>query len=183
MDSLQGHLLLASPHLVDPNFVHTVVFLIQHNDEGALGVVLNRPTSKTVRELWEQVGETPCECGRPIYLGGPVSGPLMALHTRDGLAELEIVPGVYFAARKQNLDEIVRQDEECYRVFIGHAGWGPGQLESELEQGAWRSVPATASDIFDEADDLWLRLLRRAEGALLPEILHIKHVPPDPSMN
>jgi putative transcriptional regulator len=183
MESLQGHLLLASPHLADPNFAHTVVLLIQHSDNGALGLVLNRPTSKTVRELWHQVGEEPCECTRPVYLGGPVSGPLMALHTRDALAELEILAGLYFAARKQNLDQLVRQDEEAYRVFIGHAGWGPGQLESEIEQGAWRSVLASPADVFDEADDLWLRLLRRADGLLLPELLGIKHVPPDPSLN
>jgi putative transcriptional regulator len=183
MESLQGHLLLASPHLQDPNFVRTVVLLIQHNDDGALGVVINRPTSKTVRELWQQVGEDACESSQPVYLGGPVSGPLMALHTRDALAELEIVPGLFFAARKQNLDQLVQEDEQSYKLFIGHAGWGPGQLEGEIEEGAWRSVPASPQDVFDEADDLWTRLSRRAEGALLPEMLHIKHIPPDPSLN
>jgi putative transcriptional regulator len=183
METLEGRLLLASPQLSDPNFARAVVLLIQHNDDGALGLVLNRPTSKTISELWRQVGEAPCESHRPVHLGGPVSGPLMAVHTRDGLAEMEIVPGVFFAARKPNLDQLVHQDEDYYKVFIGHAGWGPGQLEGEIEQGAWRSMDATPHDIFDEADDLWMRLLRRAEGAVLPEMLHIKHVPPDPSLN
>ena len=183
MESLEGHLLLASPQLSDPNFAHAVVLLIQHNDDGALGLVLNRPTSKTVAELWQQVGEGACPSQQPVHLGGPVSGPLMALHTIDDLAELEVLRGVFFAAKKPHLDALVSQDEELYKVFIGHAGWGPGQLEGEIEQGAWQSTPATAVDVFDDADDLWQRLLHRAQGAVLPALLKIKHVPPDPSMN
>jgi putative transcriptional regulator len=183
MESLEGQLLLASPQLLDPNFAHAVVLLIQHNDDGALGLVLNRPTSKTVRELWQQVGEQACASQQPVYLGGPVSGPLMALHTLDGLAEIEIIQGVFFAAKKPNLDQLVGQHEELYKVFIGHAGWGPGQLESELEQGAWQTTPATPVDVFDEADDLWQRLVDRARGATLPAMLKIKHIPPDPAMN
>ena len=110
MESLEGQLLLASPQLLDPNFVRTVVLLVEHNDMGALGLVINRPTGKTVQELWKQVGESPCESQQPVHLGGPVSGPLMAIHTADGLAEMEIAEGVFFAAKKQNLDELVRRD-------------------------------------------------------------------------
>ena len=109
MDSLQGHLLLASEDLADPNFARSVVLLIEHNEQGALGVILNRPTSKTVRELWREVSQVPCDSQRPVCLGGPVSGPVMALHTMAALAELEIISGVYFAAKKQHLDELVRQ--------------------------------------------------------------------------
>ena len=182
MDSLEGRILVASAELLDPNFVHTVVLLIEHNDGGALGLVLNRPTSKTVGELWQQVGQPDCESRQPVHLGGPVSGPLMALHTHDGLAETEVVAGVYFAAKKQNLDELVRLDG-VYKVFIGHAGWGPGQLESEIEQGAWRIASVTSADVFDDAEDLWQRLLRRADASSLPVMLGIKHVPSDPSLN
>jgi putative transcriptional regulator len=182
MDSLDGRILVASPQLLDPNFVHTVVLLIEHNDSGALGLVLNRPTSKTVAELWQQVGQADCESRQPVHLGGPVSGPLMALHTTDDLAEMEVVAGVFFAAKKQNLDELVHQ-EGPYKVFIGHAGWGPGQLESEIEEGAWRTTSATLADVFDDADDLWQRLLQRADASSLPAMLGIKHVPLDPSLN
>ncbi len=182
MESLEGQLLLASPQLVDPNFVRTVVLLVQHNDEGAFGLVINRPTGKTVQELWKQVGESPCENRQPVHLGGPVSGPLMAIHAADGLAEMEIIEGVYFAAKKQNLDELVRR-EVPFKVFVGHSGWGPGQLEGEIEQGAWRVLPAKQADVFDPADDLWQRLMQRALTGILPEMLGIKHVPPDPSLN
>jgi putative transcriptional regulator len=182
MESLEGQFLIASPKLLDPNFVRTVVLLVEHNDMGALGLVINRPTGKTVQELWKQVGESPCESQLPVHLGGPVSGPLMALHTTEDLAEMEIVSGVYLAAKKQNLDALVRCDQR-FKLFVGNSGWGPGQLESEIEQGAWRTVAAKLEDVFDPADDLWMRLMRRAVAGVLPEMLGIKHVPIDPSLN
>jgi len=182
MESLEGQLLLASPQLLDPNFVRTVVLLVQHNDMGALGLVINRPTGKTVQELWKQVGESHCENQQPVHLGGPVSGAVMAVHSAGDLSESEIVTGVFFAEKKQNLDALVRRDER-FKIFVGHAGWGPGQLESEIEQGAWRTIPARLEDVFDAADDLWQRLMRRAAAGMLPEMLGIKHIPVDPSLN
>ena len=77
MESLEGQLLVATPQLMDPNFARTLVLLIQHTDEGALGVVVNRPLGKTIQELWREVGSAPCHSRQPIYLGGPVPGPLM----------------------------------------------------------------------------------------------------------
>jgi putative transcriptional regulator len=183
METLEGNLLLASPKLQDPNFVQTVVLLIEHNDQGAIGLVLNRPTSKTVQELWSQVGQSGCESRQPVHLGGPVSGPLMAVHTVASCGEVEVVPGVFVAAKKKNLDQLVHQHDQIYRVFIGHAGWGPGQLEAEMAQKAWLAVPATAERVFAEAEDMWQRLVKQLDNYFFPKLLHIKHVPPDPSMN
>jgi putative transcriptional regulator len=177
-------LLLASPQLLDPNFAKSVVLLIEHNEQGALGVVLNRPTSKTVRELWQELGQPPCQSQRPVCLGGPVSGPLMAVHAAAELAEVEIVAGAYFSAKKQHLDQLVqRPDGTLVKLFVGHAGWGPGQLEAEIEQGAWHSMPATAENIFDEDPDLWQRLMQSLRGTELPALLKIKHIPADPRVN
>lgn len=183
MDSLEGHFLFASPRLMDNNFVHTVVLLIQHNDQGALGVVINRPTTKTVKELWKEVGKSPCKSELPVYLGGPVAGPLMALHNDESLAEIEVAPGVYFAAKKPNLDSLVLHGKEKFKMFVGHAGWGPGQLESELEEGAWLTMPATAEYVFYDGSDLWEQVSRQLHASMLVEVLKIKHVPDDPSMN
>ena len=182
MESLEGQLLLASPQLLDPNFVRTVILLVEHNDMGALGLVINRPTGKTVQELWKQVGEAACASQEPVYLGGPVQGPLMAIHTSGSLAEMQIAEGVFFAAKKQNLDELVRCDDR-FKIFVGNSGWGPGQLEGEIAEGAWKAVPAKLEDVFDVSDDLWLRLMHRAMAGVLPEMLGIKHVPSDPSLN
>jgi putative transcriptional regulator len=185
MDSLEGRLLVASPHLQDANFVRTVVLIVQHNDEGALGVVVNRPTSKLVQELWEEIGQSACPSAEPVFLGGPVSGPIMAVHAHESLAELEVLPGLFFAAKKANLDQLVAQDEHLYRIFVGHSGWGPGQLEGELEVGAWLTTPATAEYVFyDHADgDLWAEVSKQIGHSLLQGMLGIKEVPEDPSLN
>lgn len=182
MKSLSAHFLVSSPQLVDPNFLHTVVLLIQHTEE-ALGLVLNRPTSKTVEELWKEVGELPCLVEGHVHLGGPVPGPIMSVHANQFFAELEIVPGVFFAAKKDNLDELVLQMDDPMRIFLGHAGWGPGQLENELDEGAWQTMPATAEYIFYDGTDLWETVRRKIAGTTLKSILNIEHVPDDPSMN
>ena len=183
MESFEGHLLLASSRLLDPNFLKTVILLIQHGDQGALGLVVNRPTSKMVKELWREVGPARCQSEQPVHLGGPVSGPLMAVHTSTSLAEVEILPGVFFAAKKNNLDQLVRQEDHPFKVFIGHAGWGPGQLESELQQGAWLTTPATAEYIFHHGTDLWEEVSKCVGKSMLQSMLKIKHVPEDPSAN
>ena len=183
MESLEAHLLVASPELLDPNFVKTVILMVQHNEQGALGLVLNRPTSKMVKEMWKEVGQSPCESYEPVHLGGPVSGPLMSVHTDTAMAEIEIMPGVYFAARKKNLDLLVRQHEHAYKIFIGHAGWAAGQLENEIAAGGWLTTPATAEFILYEGEDLWDEVSKQIASATLQSMLHIKHVPKDPSMN
>ncbi|HTN75997.1 MAG TPA: YqgE/AlgH family protein [Pirellulaceae bacterium] len=75
MDSLRGHFLVGSPHLSDRNFYRSVVLMVQHDAEGALGVNLTRPTDTTVADIWQQACDRPSDCQRPIYLGGPVNGP------------------------------------------------------------------------------------------------------------
>ena len=183
MESLEGQLLIASPQLLDPNFVKTVLLMIQHDQEGAFGLVLNRPISKTVQELWREVGSSPCNNTQPIHLGGPVPGPLMSLHANRDLAEVEVISGVFFAAKKPHLDAIVLDETSLGKVFVGHSGWGPGQLENEIEEGAWRSAPATPEIVFSQVDNLWETVLRRIGHAVLQSMLQIKDIPPDPSVN
>jgi putative transcriptional regulator len=183
MESLEGQLLVASPQLVDPNFARSLVLLIQHSQEGALGVVVNRPLGKTIQELWREVGSAPCHSRQPVYLGGPVPGPLMSLHTKPTLAEAEPTSGVFFAAKKQHLDELVLTEEPAYKVFVGHAGWGAGQLESEFHQGAWRTLPATAEYVFSTDESLWETVFRQLGQAMLKSMLNVKELPPDPTVN
>ncbi len=183
MESLKGHFLVASPHLLDPNFVRTVVLLMHHNEEGAFGVVLNRPTESTLKELWSKVGETSCDSDEQVHLGGPVTGPLMAVHTDESLAEMEIVPGVYFAAQRDHLEELVKQHEHPFRFFVGHSGWGGGQLEDELKQGAWLTTPATPDFIFYGSDDLWRKVTQHIGRTILTSALRLKGLPQDPSAN
>jgi putative transcriptional regulator len=183
MTSLQGHLLIASPRLKDPNFRHTVVLLIQHNEEGALGVILNRPLSATIKEVWDKVSDEPCASEEPLRFGGPCEGPLMALHTRQTLAETEVIPGVFLGVEPEKLARLVAKAKAKVRFFAGYAGWAAGQLESELSQGSWFTVPAGPEHVFYKEADLWKKLTRSMASSTLFEALKIKHVPDDPSLN
>ena len=185
MKSLKGHFLVASPHMEDPNFSQTVVLLVQHNEDGAFGVVLNRPADSTLKDLWEKVTQEPCEIEQHVHVGGPVAGPLMALHADGSLAETEqeVVPGVYFAVEREHLEKLVRQQQQPLRIFVGHSGWGGGQLEKELEQGAWLTMPASLEYVFYDELDLWKKVTHRIGESMLTSALKIKHVPLDPSVN
>lgn len=183
MDSLSGMFLAASPRLADPNFARAVILIVQHGEEGALGIVLNRPSSHRVEEVWRQVGGGECAIDQPLGIGGPVPGPLVAVHGDAELSEREILPGVHFASQRTALERLVEHPSVPVRLFSGYSGWGAGQLEAELREGAWLTAPATAELVFFEGDDLWKDVV----SSISSEILHargdIKHVPPEPWHN
>lgn len=183
MQSLRAHLLVASPQLPDENFYRTVVLLIQHNEEGAFGVVLNRPTSVTVADVWSGVGDEPCDSAEPINLGGPVEGPLLALHEEEACSEGEVLPGVYMATQKEFLRRIVSQKNCRYRLFSGYAGWAGGQLERELKVGGWLTTPAKPQHIFVSGEELWKDVADDIGREILGPLAKTKHVPSDPTLN
>jgi len=182
MPSLKGHLLIAAPQLFDPNFQGTVVLLIEHNEDGAFGVVLNRPSDTTVQEVWEQVGQEPTDSLETIHVGGPVPGPLLALHDAGPLSESEVMPGIHLSTQRDALDQLVRSRAE-FRLFSGYAGWGGGQLETELTQGGWLTRQANGDYIFYRQDDLWERVTKDITDEVLRPVLKATHVPRDPSCN
>jgi putative transcriptional regulator len=183
MKSLQGHLLIASPKLLDPNFFRSVVLMVQHDEQGAMGIVLNRPLEVSIRKAWKQVSETPCAAKGYIHQGGPVDGPLIVLHTDDTFSEVEVADGVHFCTDRDSVEQIVWQAEGPMKFFVGYAGWGPGQLEDEMEEGSWLTLPASSTQIFDGGEEQWLTLMRTVTtGGLFPNI-NPKCIPEDPSMN
>jgi putative transcriptional regulator len=184
MKSLQGHLLVASPHLPDPNFYRTVVLMVQHHEQGALGLVLNRPSQSSIREVLAQATDVECQTDELVGVGGPIAGPLMAVHGLRACSESEIFSGVYFATQRDHLLQIVQQQLPPYRIFSGYAGWGGGQLESELEVGGWLTMPGTIEYVFHTAlDELWKTVAHDIGTEILGSSLKIKGVPKDPSMN
>jgi putative transcriptional regulator len=184
-----GQLVVATPSLLDPNFARAVVLLLQADeDDGALGLVLNRPTGTDVAEVlpdWAPLS------GRPavVFSGGPVQ-PQAALclgHRRLGgpplaaYAELEGVPGgsVGTVDLDSSPSDLVSAVGEV-RLFAGYAGWAPGQLEAEVEEGAWWVFDALPADAFDvHPEQLWAQVLRR-QG---PPIAFAASYPPDPTLN
>ncbi len=182
-ETLKGQLLIAVPRLGDSNFTRTVVLMLEHDEEGALGVVLNRPSNTSIADLWEQVCEEPCDCQLPVNLGGPVAGPLIALHGDSGLSESDILPGVYMATEKETLDQLVRQSQTKFLIFSGYAGWAAGQLESELDAGGWLIRPARDAVVFSRDENLWEAVGQEFTTDLFKSTLNIKHIPDDPSQN
>ncbi|HEY4312503.1 MAG TPA: YqgE/AlgH family protein [Pirellulales bacterium] len=184
MESMQGFLLVASPALEDPNFRKTVVLVVRHSaDEGTLGLVLNRTTTTSMKELWQRMEQDDCSCEAPLSLGGPCEGPLMALHTDAAIAEFEVLPGLYFSASSDQLRALVSVPRPDVRFFFGYSGWGAGQLEMELQAGAWRTEPTALRHVFALHQELWERSISEAAGWEVLASLRIKDVPIDPSMN
>jgi putative transcriptional regulator len=186
MEFLSGQLLVATPLLRDPNFSQTVVLIARHDADGAFGLVLNRPSHTTVKEIWSKLSDAPCSNDAPLYVGGPVQGPVSVLHQESPLADFEVLPGLYFSAEREHLEELVAGEEARpghAKVFIGYSGWGPNQLESEIEEGAWKTIAASNEQIFADVAEQWERLFKRIAGADLLATLKVKHVPPDPRMN
>ena len=180
MDTLQGQLLIASPGLLDPNFRRTVVLVTEHNEEGAAGLVLNRPSPTEVSEVVPQL-EPLVEDGEQVWVGGPVQ-PNAVLVLGEFLDPDDAAVPLFGSLGFPSLDE---PDEVVpmttrRRVFAGYAGWGSGQLEDELSREDWIVEPALPDDAFTEApDELWRDVLRRKGG--IYEL--VSRMPEDPSVN
>lgn len=183
MPSLTGKLLVASPDLDDPNFKQTVVLVADHDDEGAFGLVLNRPSTVMFKTAWKQWTEEPCSIDSPLLVGGPVRGPLSALHTDPTLSEHEVIPGVYIARDRDLLAALVAAEAQPLRVFAGYSGWGPGQLEAELDTGSWSVTAVTHDFVFGDASTLWDRVTRHSADERLLGWLRVRHPPARPEEN
>jgi putative transcriptional regulator len=185
--TLTGRLLVASPELGDPNFARSVVLLVDHDESGALGVILNRPSTTDVAEIlpdWHLYATPP----QVVFQGGPVGrDSALALASRsDGRGEEDEPTGfrhVHGAIGLVDLDapsEVVAGVIASMRVFAGYAGWGSEQLEGEIASGDWFVVPVEAGDLSSaEPERLWEQVLRRQE----PRLAMIATFPEDPSMN
>lgn len=184
-DSLSGSLVVASPRMDDPNFDQAVVLMVEHSDDGAMGLILNKPMQTKVAEIWDQVSVLPCPVDQPLMAGGPCEGPLMLLHSERPKAQIEVCEGVYFTAGESMVRELLAEGPTPIRYFTGYAGWGPGQLESELDLGGWLVTRANASIVFDsDSDDgRWMRVIKGIDRSLAMLAMNPKLVPRDPSMN
>ena len=182
MKTLSGHLLIAIPDLGDPNFSKTVVMLFQHDEEGASGVILNRPSDVTISAVWDEVAQEPSDCMDPINIGGPVQGPLIALHGSRNFSETPVIEGVFVSLSRENLNGLVNQSEQPFKIYSGYSGWSPGQLESEIKQGGWLTMEANANHVFDTPDGLWRQVCDQFGNDILSSHLG-KHIPNDPSLN
>jgi putative transcriptional regulator len=221
-----GCFLIASPYLHDGNFFRSVVLIIRHTDEGAFGVVINRVGRQRFGDViamsdpsWEAGGKPKIdltsalendfteESSGPvdqkvhpdqIYLGGPVDGPVLALHNIAGIGDPCGVDGTeagsktqlhdhpaepwgsmsiqwadvpaWVTADEDHLRLLARRDDAKLRYIVGYSGWGPMQLENELEEGGWLVTPADTESIFGPSEEIWEKLVHRCGQAIMKDL-------------
>jgi putative transcriptional regulator len=184
--SLRSRLLVATPILADPNFERTVVLLVEHGPEGALGLVLNRRSDVALDDVlpgWRERAATPPY----VFWGGPVApGALLCLGRRvdapspHGPGRVRPLLGDLVAVEVAEDVDAITTDVGELRLFSGYAGWGPDQLESELSEGAWFVLDAEPGDgTSDDPDELWHAVLARQPG----QLRWLEHLPADPTVN
>lgn len=180
----KGIFLVANPGLRDPNFRQSVVLLCEHGPEGALGVVVNRPTAMHLSEALPQV---PVLEGQRhvLFSGGPVqpNHVLILYHLSQGPADTHhVFDGVYLGGDMAALERVLTTPSgtEAFRAYMGYSGWGPGQLESEMKTGSWITLPADPAVVFEkEPSRIWPDILRSLGG---PYELYAE-MPFDPNLN
>lgn len=155
-DNLTNHFLIAMPGMADPFFAKTVTYLCQHTAEGALGIIINRPSELTLSDIMRQMDIElgKAEVGKmPIYFGGPVQPERgFVLHEPLGHwdSTLQVAPGISLTTSRDILEAIsIGKGPRKALVALGYAGWGKGQLEREMVENAWLSSPAANSILFD----------------------------------
>lgn len=181
--SLANHFLIAMPALADPNFTHTVTYLCEHTEEGAMGIIINRPLEISLGDVLEQMQIEPSEAvdlATPIYLGGPVQSERgFVLHTPVGgwQSSLAITDTIAVTTSRDIITAIAQgEGPEQYHLALGYAGWGEGQLEQEIADNAWLSGPADQRILFDTpVEERWAAaaaLLRVDLNLLSSEVGH-----------
>ena len=192
MSTLKGSFLIATPGLMDPNFTRTVVYIVEHNSDGAFGLVLTRPGTFTLWDVCEKIFEDANDLpgkdelnALSVFSGGPVQeSAVFYLHTDS---ELEADPttgsGITMGSQVEDLHTVLVGLDgrfEHFRIFFGYSGWAPGQLELELKTGGWLVRPAKVSQVFNQdPESLWSDLVQSFGGDL--GILGL--MPADPGLN
>lgn len=161
-------LLLAMPHLIDPNFTRAVVLMVEHNDEGSFGLVINQPSDMEASTLLSAMDiEWGGEDDDVVWSGGPVQ-PTSGWVLHDPVADLpgsggtvELLPGVALSTSPERLEALAVEPPAHIRLLLGYSGWGPGQLAGEMARGSWLHADATPHLVFDTpAEDMWGVALR-----------------------
>ena len=175
-DPMLGRLLIATRQLQSTPFARSVVYVIQDNDEGTFGTVLNQPATTAHFSAWKEMGGVDVE-QRHLISGGPIGGPVIAIHQQREVADMELPGGIYLSCDRESIEQLGSADDEFsqdhfssespsaesadFRIVMGVAGWKPGQLEREIEEGCWFVSDAHAEQIFDSPWMMWEKSLRR----------------------
>ena len=177
-----GTLLVAAPALHDTPFRKTVVFVLQNNTDGTFGVVLNRPADEKIKFAWYEL--TGSDTGqRNIVDGGPIGGPIFAIHQHQAIAEMEMPGGIFVTSESDKFSQLVDQPDSRYRIVFGVAGWQRGQLNAEIDEGLWYQLDVNADQVFDDPTWMWEKSIRRFGQRLLCDVVGLVEIPGNPLLN
>lgn len=190
MSSVEGCLLIASPYLSDGHFFRTVVYVIRHDSEGAFGVVINRPGPMSLEEaLAEPLGHQPQRSDQ-LYIGGPVEGPLIALHDLAGLGDPCVAEAaspetalIWMTTDEDHLRMLADRNDVRARFVTGYSGWGAGQLDAELRVGGWLVAKADVDTLFSDPSPVWESLVRQQGRSVLADLVPSVDEGFDPQVN
>jgi putative transcriptional regulator len=179
--TLRGQLIVAGPTLLDPNFHRSVVLVVEHDDDGAMGLVLNRPSPIPADQALPELSEA-LDGDERLWVGGPVqttSVVVLADFAGSALSSMPVQGDLGLVLPDADLEEVGGTVRRA-RAFLGYAGWGPGQLDAEMAGDDWIIADFDAADAFtDDPDGLWGRVLGRKGGSYA----FLATMPPDPSLN
>lgn len=187
-ENFLGKLLIASPQ-VSAGFPYdrAVVLVLQDSDEGVFGVVLNRPASPEMLLAWQNHAGQPTFAAERLVAGGPVEGPVLAIHREQKLAELEIQGGLFVSVRQDAIERLSEmeffEEEVSYRIVLGAVSWNFGQLEKEIENGSWFVVDGEPDSVFSDPSTLWERSVRKYGADSIKRLTGIREFPSSPLLN
>ena len=182
-NTLQGTLLVSTERLNGSKFEKSVVLLMQDDNRGTFGVALNKIADHQIRSAWEKL--TGAEAGdqQVIVSGGPLQGPVFALHQIPSLSDVEMPGGLHVSAQVEKLQQLMMQFENPYRIVVGVSGWKPGQLVSEVNSGYWYVMNADMDTIFDDPKWMWEICLHEFGRQQIADIVGEDQIPDDPDLN
>jgi putative transcriptional regulator len=184
---LTGSVLVSSPWVRDPNFANSVCLIVEHSDNGTVGVLLNRPMVMDPKPLLNFLfeGEVVGAASGMAHFnfGGPNNGPILAIHNESALAEGGNDHGVYLSAQVETLRQLAQSSPEHLRWFIGHATWGKSQLEQEIVSENWLLLPAVPQIVFEQEESMWKRALEFYGDSVLAGFPGVEKVISKASLN
>ena len=186
--SFLGKLLVAAPGMpVGSPFNRAVILVLQDSEEGVFGVVLNRPASPEMLMAWQKVAGKPTFAAEKLVAGGPVQGPVLAIHRQQELAELEIHGGLFVSVQQEAIEQLSQmeffEEDVAFRIVLGAVSWDAGQLENEIDNGVWFVVDSEPDSAFSDMETLWQRSVRRYGEESVRELAGIRNFPPNPLLN
>jgi putative transcriptional regulator len=185
-NSLTGHIIVASPQLRDPLLAQSVCLIVEQSQHGIAGIVLNRPFLSNVQALWGQLTADIEDAGPApefLHFGGPLPGPVVAIHDRADLADAGNEFGVFLAAESEKLKQLSTVGAEHYRLLIGHVGWKTAKLLQQIRRGDWYVLSAKSELVFSSDDEMWDKAIKTHGGDVVREFTGLKSLPKSALLN